>query len=185
MTDSQSTAGEAGRRSDPLLTVVWWLLTVLLTVCLIAGAVGLLAYPLLQVGKGYVAAEFARTGIDASALSWLGVLGILVAAAMALTYMFLRHLRRIVESVAASCPFDPINADRLRAMAWLSVAIQLVGVPMTRLLVWFDAMPQEPNVHHNADGISVGGIVLSLVLFVLARVFRTGAEMQEDLEGTV
>jgi hypothetical protein len=70
-------------------------------------------------------------------------------------------------------------------MAWLSIAIQILLVPMTKLIIWFDALPFKPNVHHNSDGISVGGIVLTLVLFVLARVFRTGADMQEDLEGTV
>ena len=56
---------------------------------------------------------------------------------------------------------------------------------MTRLIVWFDALPQKPNVHHDSDGLSMGAIILTLVLFVLARVFRTGAEMQDDLEGTV
>jgi len=63
--------------------------------------------------------------------------------------------------------------------------MQVVGVPMTKLLVWFDAMPHKPNVHHHEHGISIGTIILTLVLFVLARVFRTGAEMEQDLEGTV
>jgi hypothetical protein len=63
--------------------------------------------------------------------------------------------------------------------------MQIVAVPMTRLIVWFDALPQKPNVHHNSDGISIGAILLTLVIFVLARVFRTGSELQADLEGTV
>jgi hypothetical protein len=34
-------------------------------------------------------------------------------------------------------------------------------------------------------GISFGGFLLALVLFILARVFRKGTEMREELEGTV
>ena len=60
-----------------------------------------------------------------------------------------------------------------------------LGVPMAKLIIWFDALPDKPNVHHHSGGISAGTILLTLVLFVLARVFRTGAEIQADLEGTV
>jgi hypothetical protein len=34
-------------------------------------------------------------------------------------------------------------------------------------------------------GVSLGGLLLALTLFILARVFRQGAAMREDLEGTV
>jgi hypothetical protein len=34
-------------------------------------------------------------------------------------------------------------------------------------------------------GVDFGGIILVLTLFVLARVFKHGAAMREDLEGTV
>jgi hypothetical protein len=178
---------EASRRGghDPLLTTVRWLLTALLVGCLILGVFCLLAYPIILLNKGYFLAGFATTGIPPSAIPWIGVLGVVAAAELALTYLFLRNLRRMIESVAHGQPFERINADRLRRMAWLSVAMQIVAVPMTRLIVWFDALPHKPNVHHNDDGISIGAILLTLVIFVLARVFRTGAEMQEDLEGTV
>ena len=70
-------------------------------------------------------------------------------------------------------------------MGWLALAIQLVAVPMTRLAVWFDAAPFAPNFHHNENGISVGGLILVLILFVLARVFREGARLREEVEGTI
>lgn len=172
-------------RSDPLLSAVWWLLTALLVLCIIVGIAGLLWYPALLANEAYFVRAFERMGIEPSALKWVGLLGSLVAAAMALTFFFLRDLRRIIDSVAQGHPFDPMNADRLRRMAWLSIAIQIVLVPLTRLIFWFDALPYQPNVHHGSDGISIGGIVLTLILFVLARVFRTGAAMHEDLEGTI
>ena len=181
---AETISGRSARR-DPLLTTVWWLLTALMILCLIVGVFCLIGYPILLLNKSYFLAEFAKSGIDASAFVWLGALGLVAAAELGLTYVFLRHLRRIIHSVAHGHPFDRANADRLRRMAWLSVAMQIVAVPMTRLIVWFDALPNEPNVHHNSDGVSIGTILLTLVIFVLARVFRTGAEMQEDLEGTV
>ena len=33
--------------------------------------------------------------------------------------------------------------------------------------------------------VSANGLLLVLVLFILARVFKTGAQMRDDLEGTV
>jgi hypothetical protein len=34
-------------------------------------------------------------------------------------------------------------------------------------------------------GIDFGGVLTALLLFILARVFREGAAMRKDLEGTV
>ena len=34
-------------------------------------------------------------------------------------------------------------------------------------------------------GVSLGGVLLALILFVLARVFSQGAAMRDELEGTV
>jgi hypothetical protein len=185
MTEPNVQSGRRSRRSDPLLTTVWWLLTVLLVVCVSVGVFCLLAYPMILLNKAYFVAGFAKMGIDESAMPWIGVLGVVAAVELALTYLFLRSLRQIIASVIHGRPFDRANADRLRRMAWLSVGIQIAAIPMTKLIVWFDALPLNPNVHHNSDGISSGSILLTLVIFVLARVFRTGAEMQDELEGTV
>lgn len=185
MASSDLEATRPSGRSDALLITVSWLLAILLGLCVILGLFCLFGYPFMLLNKHYFLAEFAKNGIDASAFDWIGVLGLVAAVELALTFLFLGNLRRLIGSVAQGRPFDRLNADRLRRMAWLSVAMQIVGIPMTRLIVWFDALPQRPNVHHNSDGISIGTILLTLVIFVLARVFRTGAAMQEDLEGTV
>lgn len=102
-----------------------------------------------------------------------------------LGFFLLRHLRRVVDSVAHGDPFVPVNADRLNHMAWLVLAIQLLAVPMTLLAFWFDAAPFKPNVHHGSEGISIGALLLALVLFILARVFRIGTQMSEELKATV
>lgn len=181
MPDSKPPAAVERGKWDLLLTLVWWLLTGLLVLCALLGAGGLFAYPLMLANKAGLTAEFGRMGADPSVLPWIGLLGALVAVTAALLFLFLRHLRRIVDSVAEGQPFEPANAERLQAMAWLSVGIQVVAVPMTRLIVWFDALPYKPNVHHDTDGVEIGGIVLTLVLFVLARVFREGTRLRDDL----
>ena len=123
--------------------------------------------------------------VEMPALEWTGALFLLIAVMAVLAFFLLRTLRRIVDSVAEGDPFAPVNADRLEHMGWLMIALQLVAIPMTSLAIWFDAAPFKPNVHHGDDGLSAGAILLTLILFVLARVFRTGAAMRETLEGTV
>jgi hypothetical protein len=172
-------------RKDPLLRIVRILLTGLLWLAAAVGAGGLVAAGTFLARNEFYAARMASNGIDPSGVWWVAVLGVLVAAMAALAFFFVRHLRRIVDSVAEGDPFMPVNAERLRHMAWLTLAFQLVAVPMTDLAVWFDAAPHHPNVHHGTDGISIAMLVLALILFILARVFRQGAAMREDLEGTV
>jgi hypothetical protein len=67
-------------------------------------------------------------------------------------------------------------------MAWLSIAVQLAALAAGALTMWLEEATKE--VQANFD-VSIGGILLPLVLFILARVFRRGTEMREELEGTV
>ncbi len=62
--------------------------------------------------------------------------------------------------------------------------MQAVLIPVTGLVIWFDALPHKPNAHYS-DNNSFGGLILALLLFVLARVFRRGTEMYDELQGTV
>lgn len=43
----------------------------------------------------------------------------------------------------------------------------------------------ELHAEVGGGGIDASGILLVILLFILARVFRKGTEMREDLEGTV
>jgi hypothetical protein len=128
--------------------------------------------------------QLAEHSFDEAAVSRIALLMLLVAGVLGLSFFFIRHLGRIVDSVADGDPFLPVNADRLRSMGWLALAIQVLVIPATGLLVWFDAFPQKANVHY-VDNNSFGGLVIAILLFVLARVFRVGAAMREELEGTV
>jgi hypothetical protein len=169
---------------DPLLAFTRVMLTLLLGLTILAGATALLAIAILLAGPEDLGVDLAASGIDSAGVPSIAVLTALGAGIAALAFLFLHQLRRIVDSVAHGDPFVPANADRLRKMGWLALAIQVLMIPATGLLVWFDALPQKPNVHY-VDNNSLGGLVLAILLFVLARVFRVGAAMREELDGTV
>ncbi len=185
MTDVDVKAGDSGN-ADSFLRNVRRLLTVMLGLCIL-GAIGFLAaIPFIfAVTNGFFDPDQVEPAAEVAAFEWVAALMALRAMMSAIGFFFFRHLRRIVDSVSHRDPFAPVNAGRLRNIAWLVLAIQLLAIPMTSLAIWFDAAPYEPNVHHGSDGISLGALLLALILFILARVFRTGAAMRDELEGTV
>jgi Protein of unknown function (DUF2975) len=83
-------------------------------------------------------------------------------------------------------PFRPENAERLSRMGWIAVIVQLVILPVAALAAWMapylDKVDADIHVNGGLDG---GSILLTLILFILARVFREGTRMREELEGTV
>jgi hypothetical protein len=111
---------------------------------------------------------------------------LLVLAGM---FVFFGKLRAIIATVGSGDPFAPANAMRLSVMAWLFLGVQLLLWPATfcahivaeaaRDVEGFDLEVA------GGDGFSLTGILMVLILFILARVFRHGAMMREDLEGTV
>ena len=172
-------------KDDRLLFVTRWVLTFLIWFTVAAAIVCTALIPIAIFRHNDVARDLAASGIEPGALQWMVLLCVLGIAMAVLGFFFFRHLRRIVDSVSEGDPFVPVNADRLYAMGWLSLGLQAVIMMATPLMIWFDALPQKPNVHHNDTGLSIGALVTALLLFVLARVFRVGSQMREDLEGTV
>ena len=170
---------------DRLLFFTRLALTLLMALTMFAAVAALLTMPILYFRYDRVSADMAASGISAESIPWVVAMvlgGVLLSV---LAFFFLRHLRRIVDSVSDGDPFVPVNADRLRHMAWLAIAMQVVLIAITPIVLWFDALPQKQNVHHNSDGLSFALLVLALLLFVLARVFRVGTAMRDELEGTV
>lgn len=172
-------------KQDRLLFATRLVLTFLIWFTVAAALVASLLIPLVILKHGAVVRDLAESGIRAGALPWMVLLLMLGIAMAILGFFFFRLLRRIVDSVGDGDPFVPVNADRLRSMAWLSLALQAVIIAATPLMIWFDALPEKPNVHHGESGFSVGALVTALLLFILARVFRVGSQMREELEGTV
>ena len=172
-------------REDPLLGIARAILTFLMGLTIFVGATIAIVVPVVVLNQDRVLAEFAPSPPAMPGGDVIGAIlaiMVLVAGIVALSFLFIRHLRRIVDTVRQGDPFIPENAMRLRSMAWLSIVLQVVALFAGALTMWLEEATK--NLEANFD-ISIGGILLPLVLFILARVFRRGAEMREELEGTV
>ena len=99
-----------------------------------------------------------------------------------LAHVVLTRLRAIVETVRAGDPFVAGNAARLQTIAWALLGLELLHLA-AGAIVAAASSPAEPL---DIDwSFSVAGWLAVLLLFVLARVFESGARMREELEGTV
>ena len=68
-------------------------------------------------------------------------------------------------------------------LGWLLVAMQIVGLTAGMIVSLF---PQAMRDHVQAGfDPSPIGILAVLLIFVLAQIFRRGAQMRAELEGTV
>ena len=112
----------------------------------------------------------------------LRAIAVLGLAVIPLNYVVLKRLLAIVETVRAGDPFVAANADRLQAIAWALLALQLLSVVIGAIAKSVST-PAHP-VHLDA-GFSINGWLAVLLTFLLARVFAEGALMRDDLEGTV
>jgi hypothetical protein len=107
---------------------------------------------------------------------------VLGMAVIPLHYLVLKRLLAIVETVRAAEPFVAANANRLRAIAWALLTLQLLSLVIGAIGKTIST-PSHP-VHLDA-GFSINGWLAVLLTFLLARVFAEGTLMRDDLEGTV
>ena len=112
----------------------------------------------------------------------LRAIGVLGLVSVPLNYVLLKRLIAIVETVRAGEPFVAANANRLQAIAWLLLALQVVSMVIGAIAKAISS-PAHP-VQVDA-GFSVNGWLAVLLTFILARVFAEGTLMREDLQGTV
>lgn len=109
----------------------------------------------------------------------VAVLGL---ASIPLNYLVLKRLLGMVETVRMGDPFVAANAERLQAIAWVLLGLQLLSIVIGAI----GKAVSTPAHPVNLDaGFSINGWLAVLLTFVLARVFAHGALMREDLEGTV
>src|SRR6266487_3580849 len=112
----------------------------------------------------------------------LRAVAVLGLATIPLNYAVLKRLLAIVETVRAGDPFVAANADRLRAIAWTLLALQLLSLVIGAIA---KAVSTPAHPLHLQAGFSISGWLAVILTFLLARVFAEGTLMREDLEGTV
>ena len=106
---------------------------------------------------------------------------LLVGIAMGIaTDRLLLALGRIIAAARAGDPFVAGNAARLTTIGRALLVLQLLDIPCAVLA----RRPELGSAAPSGD-VSLGGWMAVLLVFVLARVFRHGAAMRDDLAGTV
>jgi hypothetical protein len=175
---------------DPLLAIAKGILWFLMGVMVIAAIACLIAIPALLLNTDKVSVELAKEGVEVATGDFIGAVCLVLVLAsvlMAILFQIFRLLKRIVDTVGEGDPFVPQNARRLTQMAWLTLAGQVVTLPIGAIAMWLGDETEgvrEGDIHVDG-GFDGNGLLLILILFILARVFRKGAEMRAELEGTV
>lgn len=178
-------------KPNDLLLLAAKILTIIAQIALgFAFLVLALVLPLMFVFQGDINAGIATEfgGAVGPFPIWpIAAIFLLLLGFVALTFIFFAKLRAIVNTVGQGDPFAPVNADRLNLMGWLTLANQALLIPLGGLALivanWAEA---AEDINFSIDaGLEVQGVLLAIILFILARVFKHGARMRDDLEGTV
>ncbi|HEX4736896.1 MAG TPA: DUF2975 domain-containing protein [Allosphingosinicella sp.] len=170
--------------SSTALPIAYVVLRILIVLNWIYGAT------ILAILVGMIAAErwtMTALGVPASAYSGSLIMGMRALAAFGLVAVplnlaMLRRMVAMVQTVRAGDPFVAANADRLQAIAWILLGLQLLSL-VIGLIGKSVSTPGHPL--HLGAGFSTSGWLAVILTFVLARVFAEGTVMREDLEGTV
>ncbi|EDL49152.1 DUF2975 domain-containing protein [Erythrobacter sp. SD-21] len=176
------------RPNDPLLLAGRLIVIVMQAILGFAAVVLAIGMPLVVFLRDRITAEARIEYANPDFVFPLGaVLGIMAFAVLFLAgaFWFLRLLRKIIDTVGEGDPFVPENAERLTLMGWLALAAQLLAIPAAGAALYVAKIFEDQEGMTIDAGLDLSGIVLVVVLFILARVFRHGATMRADLEGTV
>lgn len=168
-----------------ILRITRWLVYLIMGVVAIAGALLALVSIVLPFYWTEAIAELNTVHPNLDPLTLLPnllsvfALGIVT---LGLIWTMMRKLLAIIASVEDGNPFVRANAMRLKAIGWLMVGLQVVGVPLAI------AAGNAADMFGESDtgwDLSLNGILAILLVFILAGIFERGAEMREELEGTV
>jgi hypothetical protein len=183
-------------KASRLFAVTHWLLKAAAVFCIFVVAILTLAFGAIVVGLGalLVAPALLRPldiplvveGVPLDTI--LGAAFFLVAGGLICTVFVLLAVRAtsgIVETAISGDPFVGDNAERLKRIGWLLLGVMVVQFLSTTMVAW---IAPDNNIAGHIDGgsgPSLAGCLAVLLIFVLARIFRHGSEMRDELEGTV
>jgi hypothetical protein len=174
--------------TSPLFSTTWWLLRAAAALCVLtvlAMAVGLVAVPV--IASNLDADHFGIPEmIEGMSRGEVLAFAAFVLATGAVTFAMLALMFAITAAIVRTAldgdPFVAENAARLRRVGWLLLGVQALGIGT---MVVYGFLPKALHEVYLGFGPSPAGLLAILVIFVLARIFRHGAEMRADLEGTV
>lgn len=117
----------------------------------------------------------------AETVALLRIIAVISVAVCVAVYQLFSRLLAIVETVRAGDPFVVANADRLQRIGWALFAIQALDLAFGAIVFVMDRL----GVEHATWVPGFTGWIGVVMIFVLARVFRLGAQMRDDLAMTV
>jgi hypothetical protein len=173
------------KNDNTVLKVTRILVNGLLVGVVIGGAMLVIGAVVLPYYWTDVVADVAKSRPTANTTGLMPSILALMAFAivvLGIVWTVLRKLQTIIATVQDGDPFVHANAARLKAIGWLLVTIQVIGLPLGRLVEHIGKRLQESDMQSE---FSISGILAILLVFVLAGVFERGTTMRDELEGTV
>lgn len=169
--------------SSAVLTITCVLLRILIVVNLLGGVAILVLLVVMPNRQWIMSALKLAPGPDAERMVMgLRAIAVLGLAAVPLNHAVLKRLRAIVDTIRESDPFAAGNASRLQAIAWVLLALQILGIVIGAIA---NAVSTPAHPLKLDAGFSINGWLVVLLTFVLARVFAEGSLMRKGLEETV
>ena len=118
-------------------------------------------------------------GIDpASMITFVRLSLLFMPLAVGLSHVIFKSLLEMIDSIPSDQVFTYSNSDRLRR-----IACALLGFCVIDLVYGLLSMHYVDRIAHWTPTLT--GWLSSLMLFVLASVWKQGVTMREELEGTV
>ncbi|MEP7006460.1 MAG: DUF2975 domain-containing protein [Sphingomonas bacterium] len=156
-----------------LLVVLTWIYAA----TLLAILVGLISNPAWSL----TVPGFAPAHQTAALFTGVRLTALVGLAAVPLNLIVLRRLLEMIDTVRAGDPFVARNAERLQVIAWAVLGQQVLQLMVS--LIARATLAEAQGLH--VDAVPTSGLLAVILLFVLARVFAEGANMRDDLAGTV
>ena len=112
---------------------------------------------------------------------WLVSACALVVPMAVCIHLIFTRLIALLRDAAEGRAFSELNAKRLMIVGWALLFVNILDLVFGQISIW----ASEASGEYFGWTFSLTGWFAVLLLFLLARVFREGAAMREDLEGTV
>ena len=169
--------------SSAALPIGYAVLRILIILNWIGGA-AILALLLLSPNERWIMSAFKLSPSPEAERIVMGLraVAVLGLGGIVLNYGILERLLAMVETVREGDPFVATNVQRLRAIAWMLLTLQILSIVIAAIgkMISTPAHPVKLEA-----GFSITGWLAVLLTFLLAGVFEEGSLMRDDLEGTV
>jgi hypothetical protein len=114
-------------------------------------------------------------------LAYIRVGFLLTAPVIVLAHLIFTRLIAMIDTIPHGQVFSTANADRLRTVAWALLGTQVIDLIAGIYMQYLSELSGE----YLGWSFGMTGWIAVLLLFVLSGIFREGAAMREELEGTV